>query len=203
MNYRENENAAIKIMAALTQTDVTVDSANLEIFEEFAELAKRDEDLQRQYPNLSQLFALALTTRLTEKGIKVYDNGDEDDMESLYLKLRAILLRDLERKAVKPVKLDSPITPEDINRAILGNYSACWLLWEIQNLKKIVDPDDVLLVENEIKHTLADTIDNLYSVFFDLLDMNLTEEDAYEAYDYIDTGIELVLKDLKFEIKVK
>jgi hypothetical protein len=199
MDYRETEDAAIKVIAALTKTHVTVDSVNLDLFEAFTDLVHRDEKLMDEFPSLQQLIALALTTRLEECDIKDFDSGLPDS--EIYERVKERVLPEIRNKIV-------PFSKIYVIGKILKNSTACWLLFEIQNLKAMVDdPDDFGCIRlnkagSEYTHTMTDTIDNLYSVFFDLVDLRLTEEDYCTAYDFIDTEVKLTLNGLKFEINI-
>lgn len=200
-HYRDNEDAAIKVMRLLSDTrrlntgPVIVDSANLELLEAFAECALHDEEFQQEYPNLHQLFAVALTARLEEKDIEDYDNDVPD--QEIYERLKAKAISEMNRE----------VRDFDIKEEILKRPTACWILFEIQNLKAMFHDPDAVGTErvgkdgNVYQHTLMDTIDNLYSILFDILDIEFTEDESYRVYDYIDTQLKISLEGLKFKLE--
>lgn len=73
---RKDENKAIALFAEIAQDDL-VDSANLDILEEFVDIAKTDVKIKGYDP---VLFAIVLATRLTPKCIKHWDNNDDAEV---------------------------------------------------------------------------------------------------------------------------
>jgi hypothetical protein len=93
MNYRANEENAIRTMKALMKTEVTVDSAVLDIWEMFQDIATEEggDDALADYP--TQMFTLAMATRLTNQDIKDFDQ--DSDMLINYIRLRSEVLSEV------------------------------------------------------------------------------------------------------------
>jgi hypothetical protein len=92
MNYRDNEENAIRTMKALMKTDTTVDSAVLDIWEMFQDIAivEGGDDTISDYP--IPMFTLAMAVRLTNQDIEDFDN--DSDMLENYIRLRDEVLNE-------------------------------------------------------------------------------------------------------------
>ena len=84
MDYRSNEANAIKMMALLMKTNVIVDSAILDIYDDFREMVivEGGDDELTEY---NGHFALNMATLLTEQNVEDWDNADDGEDVSLRL----------------------------------------------------------------------------------------------------------------------
>lgn len=86
------------------------------------------------------------------------------------------------------------IFKQEVLDTLNANSTAKWLLHEIQNLKRAFpEPFEVEMprLKNQARHSMEDTLDNLYSVFFDILGQEWDEDTTYQVYDFIDTSVEI------------
>jgi len=96
---------------------------------------------------------------------------------------------------------------QEVLNSLNANTPAKWVLFEIQNLKRMVkDPSKLGITQKdknglEYTHTLEDTINNLYSILFDILDKEWDKDLRYEIYDFIDTSVKIEIEGVRIFIK--
>lgn len=88
---RTNESGMIALLKAISKQEI-VDSANLDILEQFQGYAMYDPDLQEYDP---VVFATVMAAQLTDEDIAWWDNNDGDDDKPLYIKKRNELLKSI------------------------------------------------------------------------------------------------------------
>jgi len=73
---------------------------------------------------------------------------------------------------------------QEVLAILNANSTAKWVLFEIQNLKRAFpEPFDFEMprLNNRERYSMEDTIDNLYSVFFDILGQEWDEDTSYQV----------------------
>lgn len=90
---RINENHSIKLLQGLSKSSYTMDSANLDIWEAFQDIAIEEggDDTIAEFD--TPMFTLNMSVRVTLKDIEYWDN--HEDITDLYIKKRDEVLREL------------------------------------------------------------------------------------------------------------